>query len=461
MPEVAIVGAGPAGVAAAGVLVDAGVQPVVLDEARAPGGQIYRCPDADTGLDLTAVLGRDAAAHEAFHARAAAILARCDYRPRTLVWGMEERTLFMEADGRVAEVAVDALILATGATDRVMPLPGWTLPGVFSLGGAQVLLKGQGCLIGQRVVFAGASPLLYLAAKQYLAAGATVVAVVDTTRFSAKMAATPALAASSLVTLWRGLSYVAEVQRHGVPILTGRRVVRFEGRDGLEAIVHAGADGREARLPCDAVGYGFGLKPEAQLAELAGARFVYDPDFRQWFPDIDADGRGGQGLYLAGDGCRIGGAEAAAASGQLAAAACLADLGLKHGVDQDRERRRVARLRRFQRALTHAFRWPAEWLQDLGDDVIVCRCEGVMAGQLRQVIARPLGPVDVNRVKALTRAGMGRCQGRFCGLAAAEISAAAAGCDHAAAGRLRGQAPVKPLPMALHPYPTAAPEAVS
>lgn len=445
MTTIAIVGAGPAGIAAAGILVDAGLKPVVIDEAPAPGGQIYRRPRDGTGFDLAAVLGKGAAAHEAFHARAREILARCQYRPETLVWGIEGRTLFTQRAGQMEEITADAVIAATGATDRTLPLPGWTLPGVFTLGGAQVLLKGQGCLVGRRVVFAGASPLLYLAAKQYIAAGAAVAAVIDTTPLAAKVRAAPDLVASGASILWRGLRYMAAVRRAGVPILMGQRLVSVDGRDGVEAVIYADAHGRRSRIPCDAVAYGFGLKPETQLADLAGVEFHYEPAFRQWLPVIDGDGRAGSGLYLAGDGCRIGGADAAAASGRLAAAACLADLGRPTAVDLGRDRRTVDRLRRFQLALAKAFRWPAEWLHDLPDDVTVCRCEGITAGELRATMSKPLGPTDVNRVKALTRVGMGRCQGRFCGLAASEIAAASRGCSHAEVGRLRGQAPVKPL----------------
>ena len=457
MTTIAIVGAGPAGTAAAGVLVDAGLKPIVIDEAPGPGGQIFRRPSVGTGFDIATVLGKDAAAHDAFHARAREILAHCEYRPETLVWGIEGRTLFTQCAGKLSECAADALIAATGATDRTLPLPGWTLPGVFTLGSAQVLLKGQGCLVGRRAVFAGASPLLYLAAKQYIAAGASVAAVIDTTPIAAKVRASPDLVASGASILWRGLRYMADVRRAGVPILMGHRLVAFEGRDGIEAVTYVDAHGRRSRIPCDAVAYGFGLKPEAQLADLAGARFAYDPTFRQWLPEIDHDGRAGPGLYLAGDGCRIGGADAAAASGRLAAAACLADLGRPPATDVvARDRRTVDRLRRFQHGLAHAFRWPAEWLHELPDDVTVCRCEGITAGDVRSTMAKPFGPTDVNRVKALTRLGMGRCQGRFCGLAASEIAAAARGCAHADTGRLRGQAPVKPLHAAVAP-PELAP----
>ena len=112
-----------------------------------------------------------------------------------------------------------------------------------------------------------------------------------------------------------------------------------------------------------------------------------------------------------------------------------------------RLRRELARFRRFQQGLAQAFAWPLGWVREIGDDVTLCRCEGITAGVLRDTVRAEFGGKEINRAKALTRVGMGRCQGRFCGLAATEIAAEVLGRPHAEIGRLRGQAPIKPLPM--------------
>ncbi|MDX3807286.1 MAG: (2Fe-2S)-binding protein, partial [Bosea sp. (in: a-proteobacteria)] len=152
------------------------------------------------------------------------------------------------------------------------------------------------------------------------------------------------------------------------------------------------------------------------------------------------------GLYLAGDGVRIGGADAAEASGALAAHAILSDLGHAQNIEAMRGlARKVERLRRFQRGLARAFAWPKAQIAMLPDAVTLCRCENVTVGEVRAAMAKDLGPAEVNRVKAMTRCGMGRCQGRVCGPALQEIVAAQTGSDGGAAGRLRGQAPVKPI----------------
>jgi NADPH-dependent 2,4-dienoyl-CoA reductase/sulfur reductase-like enzyme len=447
--KVAIVGAGPAGIAAAGVLAAHGAAVSVIDEGRAAGGQIYRRARAGLALDIDTLLGAEAANYRTFHAAFDRLRERIDYRPQTLVWGIDDKRLHTVRAAVADTIAFDALILATGATDRVLPIPGWTLPGVFTLGGAQVLLKEHGCLIGRRTVFCGSSPLLYLAAKQYRAMGAEIVAVLDTTPFTAKIGAAPDLLAAPQI-LARGLGYMNELRRAGVRIHHGVRLAAFEGAGGIERVRFSDRGGREHVIACDAVAVGFGLKPETQLAELTGAPFRYDATFRQWLPHADADGRCGGNVYVAGDGATVGGAQAAALTGQLAACAVLEDFNIPIvGIGRGRSRRQVARLCRFQRGLARAFAWPARAIHDLDDGVMVCRCEGISAGELRTSIRAEFGPTEINRLKAITRCGMGRCQGRFCGLAAAELTAQTLGVPLEAVGRLRAQAPIKPISLAL------------
>ncbi|MBL8697041.1 MAG: FAD-dependent oxidoreductase [Alphaproteobacteria bacterium] len=444
MTRVAVVGAGPAGIAAASLLVERGLQVVVIDEQRDAGGQVWRRPTAGSTLDLARVLGPEFDAYRRFHAGFEVLRPRIDWRPQTLVWNVHGRTLQLAHSGRQDAIEFDALILATGATDRVAPMPGWTLPGVFTLGGAQVLMKDQGCLIGGNVVFCGSSPLLYLAAAQYRRLGATV-AVLDTTPWRAKLAALPRMLAAA-GTLAKGLGLIAELKRAGVLIRHGVALERFEGIDEVAAVQWRDARGQAHRTACDAVAYGHGLRPESQLAELAGCTLRFDPLTRQYFPEADALGRCRDGVYVAGDGAAIGGAEAADISGRLAAMAVLRELG--QAADPGSLPAQLAARRRFQEGAAQAFAWPAARVQALDDAVPVCRCENITAGEVRAVIAPDLGAADVNRMKAATRCGMGRCQGRFCGSAAAELTAAALGRLDAPLDRLRAQPPVKPIAIA-------------
>ena len=450
MADVVIVGAGPAGIAAADVLVSNGISPTVIDEGARPGGQAYRTSVPELGISLEKLPGFEAQNHRRIHEAFARIRTSCDYRARAIAWGVFNRELYVENEGGCQSIRFDKLLLAIGATDRVLPVPGWTRLGVFALGGAQVLLKDQGCLIGRRVIFCGSSPLLYLAALQFKSMGGEIAAVLDTTPFRAKLAAVKDLIASPRI-LWRGLTYLAGLKSSGVEVIHGARLHAFEGKRAVTGVTYSVGDSPPRTISCDAVAFGFGLKPETQLAQLAGCRLAFDPLYRQWLPDADANGRCGDDIYVAGDGAKIGGAYAAELSGKLAAHAILQDLGMKSANRPDLAdvRRRLASLHRFQRGLARAFAWPADEIARLPDEVTLCRCENVTVGQLREALSADLAPREVNRATALTRCGMGRCQGRFCGLALAELIAAGLKIPLQEVGYLRAQAPVKPLLMSV------------
>lgn len=444
-----IIGAGPAGLAAAETFVEAGVRPIVLDESPRPGGQGTRrlAPRMQPLRErlFGATSARSMAGRES---REDTVLAACDYRSGVIAWGAIGDEIALLADGRLSSARRGNIIVATGAIDRIFPVPGWTLPGVYSLGGAQVALKRDASCIGRQVVFAGSSPLLYLAAVQYLRAGCGVAAVLDTTSISSKMRAVPGMLAGSARTLMDGVRLILELRRAKVPVEMGVTIKEIVGDDRVAAIAFRDVGGASRQLQCDAVGLGFGLRSEAQLAELLGAKFRFDLAFRQWFPITDRDGRAGPHLWLAGDGAMIGGAAAAACAGKLAALSVLADLGFPVSPWETRKlRRQLARWHRFQRAMTCAFASPIASGSKLPESTILCRCERVSIGEVRQaIIAGREGPIDVNRVKAITRCGMGRCQGRLCNAALAELTAQVTGLDLERVGRLRAQAPIRPIP---------------
>jgi NADPH-dependent 2,4-dienoyl-CoA reductase/sulfur reductase-like enzyme len=446
-PAIIVVGAGPAGVRAAEALVAAGLRPIVIDEGRRAGGQIYRRqPDGFTRSHET-LYGTEAARARAIHDGFDALLPSIDYRPETLVWHISGGQVWtMGPDGTNDSVPYDALILCTGATDRLMPVKGWNHAGTYSLGASQIALKAQACAIGSEVVFLGSGPLLYLVAQQYVKAGAKVAAVLDTAPFSARIPALPKLLTQPDV-LWNGILLTMALKKPGVAVHHGVTPLEILGtpEEGVSGIRFS-VKGREQTIACDAIGMGHHLRPETQLADLARCDFAFDPAMRQWLPVRDADGRASvKGVYLGGDGARILGARSAEASGRLAALTALADLGLP--VDKGEQqslRGAIAGYDRFAKGLAQAFPWPVEQAAALPDDAIVCRCESITAGQLRATVNEG-GAREANRAKALSRVGMGRCQGRYCGLAAAEVIAAEAGVPVETVGRLRSAAPVKPL----------------
>jgi NADPH-dependent 2,4-dienoyl-CoA reductase/sulfur reductase-like enzyme len=444
-----IVGAGPAGIRAAQALVQAGLRPVVVDEGHACGGQIYRQPLVPDGRDAQARYGSEAEKAERLHRGFAALSDRLDYRPRTLLWNLRDGVADTMCDGIHQRVAYDGLILATGATDRVLPIPGWTLPGMFTLGGAQIALKAQGCAIGSRVVFAGSGPLLYLVAWQYLKAGVNVAAVIDAAPLQAKFNLWRGLPLAPAIVL-RGMRMAAELKLSGTALHFGVTGMRIEGDVRVECVSFR-AGGRDRSVSCDGVGYGLNLRSETQLADLAGCAFRFDPRDRAHLPVREISGRSSvAGVYLAGDGARIAGADAAEAAGERAALSLLEDRGLSFSQARAVELEgRLQRIDRLRDVLEAAFPYPAHWAGDIADDTLLCRCEEISAGDARQAI-RNFALHELNRLKAVSRIGMGRCQGRVCGAAAAELLARETGREIGAVGRLRGQAPIKPIPFAVN-----------
>lgn len=450
-PRIIIIGAGPSGVRCAEALVAAGLRPTVVDENRRDGGQIYRRQPDNFTRPYAKLYGTEADRAQSLHTSFDALRDKIDYRPETLAWNIFDKKLHVVRDEVSTALPYDALVICSGATDRLMPVKGWHHAGTYSLGASQIALKAQACAIGSQIVFMGTGPLLYLVASQYIKAGAKVAAVLDTSPLMRRVAALPKLLARPSV-LFKGLFLVAGIQRAGVPVLTGITPVKITGSpdDGVQGVVVRDASGRTHRFECDAVAMGYHLRPETQLADLARCAFRFDQETRQWLPEVDEDGRSSvPGVYLAGDGMRVLGADAAEIGGRLAAMAVLKDVGL-NVEDKALQRLRVEQtsMERFRQGLAQAFPWPMQQAAQLPDEAIVCRCEAITAGELRRVVC-DMGAQEANRAKALSRVGMGRCQGRYCGHAGAEVIAHAAGVPVEQVGRLRGQAPVKPLSMAV------------
>ena len=447
MKPVVIVGAGPAGISAARTLLDHGINPCLVDESLRGGGQIYRRQPSGFQRTAKQIYGFEATKAQAVHRTLDELAPLIDYRPETLVWNAEDGRLDMLNNGRAESVEYAQIIVATGATDRILPVPGWTLPGVYSLGAAQIALKYQGCAIGERVAFCGSGPLLYLVAYQYAKAGAKVVAVLDSAPFSAQCRALPALLGQP-ATLAKGVYYRAWLTAHGIAVHHGATLRQVDGEQRVSGIRWG-----EHALKCDAVAFAHALRSETQLADLLGCEFAWNTLNRAWLPQRDSAGRSSvSGVYLAGDGAGIMGADAAQMAGERAALAVLEDAGV--AIDPRRPavlEQQLAGIQRFRRGLETAFPFPEQWAAQAPDELIVCRCEEVSAGDVRAVVDE--GHWEINRVKAHCRVGMGRCQGRMCGLAAAEIVAERSGRGIENIGRLRSQAPIKPLPFGVEVQP--------
>ena len=443
--ELAVVGAGPAGMAAAIAAAELGIDTIVLDEQQTPGGQIYRAI-GETPLRDPAILGaaywRGAALVEAFHACAA------HYVPQATVWTASgQGEIGVSHGGSARMLRAKQIILATGALERPFPIQGWTLPGVMTAGAAQILLKSAALVGSGRVVLAGTGPLLWLIAAQYLRAGGTLAAILETTpraNFTRALPSLPGFLRSSY--LREGLELMAEVRRRA-NVVRSVIALRAGGGERLTNVTYRTGAGLEVTIRADTLLLHQGVVPNVNLAAAIGCKHVWNALQLCFAPVLDAWGESSVAtVAIAGDGGGIGGAVAAEQRGRLAALGAAFHLG--HIDKETRDRMaapHLAALRQAQlgrRFLDRLFQ-PAKRFRLPRGQTLVCRCEEVTARQVRDVAA--LERIGPNQLKAYLRCGMGPCQGRLCGLTVTELLADAHGVSPDEIGYYRLRPPVKPI----------------
>jgi NADPH-dependent 2,4-dienoyl-CoA reductase/sulfur reductase-like enzyme len=449
--DIAVIGAGPAGLAAAALAAGYRARTVLLDEQPGPGGQIYRGiermardnpallqllgPDYGRGLDLVRDL------------RASSV----DYRTGSSVWQITpHKQIWYSRSGTSRALTARVILLATGAIERPVPLPGWTLPGVMTAGALQILLKSSGAMPTKPLVLIGAGPLLLLLASQYLDAGMRPTAVLDTAKSSRRWAAVQhlpgALGATGRKYLAKGLALMSALRRGGVPVFRNVEDVAIQGTAHAEAVVFTGA-GRRQRVAAGLIGLHEGVLPSQQVARSLQCDFEWSAAQHSFRPVVDDWGRSSvAGVLIAGDGAGIGGAIAAEHGGRIAALEALHQAGR---IDENQRNAAALPERRAQRdhlairPLIDALYPPSQQLLNPADDVVICRCEEVQAGALRSVIA--LGCQGPNQAKSFLRCGMGPCQGRLCGPTVSDIFAQTQNRALDDVGYYRIRPPLKPL----------------
>ncbi len=441
--DIAVIGAGPAGLAAATAAAAMGYDTVLFDEQQSPGGQIYRGIDtADAAR--TGILGPDyskgRAIVDAFHA------SKATWLNGALVWNIStDRVIDFSRVGASSQIEAKTIIIATGAIERPWPLPGWTLPGVTTVGALQILMKSSG-IVQEDAILAGSGPLLWLLAAQMVDAGAPPRALIETTPKANYRAALPylptALRAPGYLT--KGWQLIHKVRRAGVRIVGGAEDVAIEGTDAASALCFT-SKGQSERIETTNVALHQGVVPNQQITRLLRCDHVWDSSQHCFRPVTDANGQSSlEGIYVAGDGAGIGGALSAAIHGEMTALVIAARDGRG---DADRmkalqsARARDAAVRPFLEALYA----PAPHVTAPADETIICRCEEITAGAIRRAV--DLGAPGPNQVKSFLRAGMGPCQGRVCGLAVSAIIAQRRGETPGATGYYRIRPPLKPIPL--------------
>lgn len=442
--DLIIIGAGPAGMSAAATAANGGLHVLLLDEQQQPGGQIYRNVGQNRAsrgwLGAEYASGArlvDALDHPGVTVQSGATVWRLGSGPR-VVWSQ---------NGVSHITSAPHVLLAGGAQERPVPFPGWTLPGVMTAGAAQILMKTAG-MLPQGAVLAGSGPLLYLVAAQMIDAGCPPKALVETQTPRMMLAALPYLpkAAFAARVLLKGLGLIRKIRKAGVRRYTAAS--GFEATSDASGVIHFSfrSKGQQQDLTCALLLTHQGVIPSTHISRAAGITHEWNAAQVAFQPVRDVWGATDQpGLHVAGDGAGIGGAEAATASGDLAALDILHASG-RISADTRNQRAATARAMLFRsRAirpfLDAAYRPPAETLSP-PDDTIICRCEEVTAGAIRQGMRE--GPQGHRQIKTSLRVGMGPCQGRMCDATVRGILSAGKASRMGLIAPPRARSPIKP-----------------
>jgi len=458
--DVAVIGAGPAGLSAALAAAQAGARVTVIDEYPQAGGQFYKQLAGGFRVIDRARLPGDYTKGDTLLARVRG--AGIEILNEALVWGsFEPGVLSVRHRRATGTIRFRNTVVATGAYERAAAFPGWDLPGVMTPGGAQTLVKSQQVLPGKRIVLAGSGPFLLPVAATLIGAGANITAIYEAT--------TPLEWAKHAPRLWghwarmnEAVRYRGTIAKAGVPIRFGRIVVRAEGAESLERVVLMACDKRGRAVPgtehieeADTLCAGYGFVPAVQLTRMMGCAHSYESGKGGWVPTHSDDMETSViGVFVAGEVAGIGGAHAAMAEGTLAGLMAAQRLG--HTVadaDVSAARRNRSRHRTFARLVADVFALKPDIDEIITDETLVCRCEEVSAGAIRAA-ALSWG-ANVNFIKGVTRCGMGYCQGRVCGSLVETLTARTLGVPAGAVDSFHVRAPLKPVTVkelaAFHP----------
>ncbi len=454
-PEILVIGAGPGGLSAAIAARRAGAQVVVVDERSLPGGQYFK-QIAISG----SALAPDQQQDEGRRLIEDAIAAGVDIRSGVEIWGaFPPLTLAGTEASQVRVFNPSRLIVATGAYECGVPIPGWTLPGVMTTGAAQTLWRSYRQLPGKRILIAGNGPLNLQVAAELAQGGATIAAVVELAEVPTlrSLAALARMCAAAPHLVIDGLGYRRRLEIAGVPVLYGSAITRIKkSSDGLTvdvAEIKPGVQGLKRTFSVDAVCMGYGFQPANEILRALGSEHRFDPVRDQFITCLAPDMPGRTtttNVFALGDCTGLGGARAGLAEGRLVGLAVAADLGHATCACLTRERqaaqRALARHRRFQKALWQFYAARPLGLALATPETVLCRCEELTVDRIESALAD--GCPSIGELKRNTRVGMGACQGRYCGPLVTALMAERLGRDPDDELRFAPRMPIKPIAVA-------------
>ena len=450
--DIVVIGGGPAGLNAALVAAQAGASVVLLDAYPLPGGQYYRQPPQYLVTHSTRHQSEGRKLWQKALANGVQIISNA------LVWCANSDKVVIYSDAAGSHTLHGrAIILAYGTYERPVAFPGWTLPGVLMTGGAQTLLY-QGVLPGKRVLLAGSGPLQLVVANKLLKAGADVVAVLEG---SSRLVRRGWHHLNGLWGQWErlgeGLNSLLGLMFHRVPYRLGWGIVEARGSEQVESAIIARYDedwrpirGTEKEVVCDTICIGYGFVPFTTLGKLIGVKHIWDDRWNFEIPERNDQTMETNlsGIFVVGDGAGVGGARLSMLEGKVAGINAALQLGYGSSTGEVALKDIASKIRRekdFQRMYADLFAPGCGLFELAKDDTPICRCEGVTKRQLQDAL--DMGATSISEIKAITRAGMGECQGRMCGLHLNRLIAQRSNKAPHEVGLNTARPPIYPLPI--------------
>ncbi len=424
--ELAIIGGGPGGISAAVEAAGSGVNVTILDENARIGGQIFRQLEKGFTLTNPKTMGRDYQKGVDLFRQFKKVESRINYLNHATVWGIfDHHRIAYGRNGKSKTIEYENLLIASGAYDRPVPFPGWTLPGVLTAGGTQNLVKNQRILPGKKILLAGTGPLQLVVAHQLIQAGADIAAILEVGDVKGMWLKLMQGMWSNWGYAGDGLRYLQTLRKAGVPIMRNHIITRANGNQHVEEAIIARVDkdwrvihGTQKNLKVDTVCLGYGLVTSTELTRLAECDHEYDSGIGGYVPVRSETMETTQkGIFAVGDGAGVAGSQVALAEGLIAGIAVAQALGHASGAGQKKTlaelQKKLARHHRLREVLDEISR-PRSGLYELAEDeTVICRCEDITFKQIKTLIQKE--GIKAKDIKRKTRMGMGSCGGRICG----------------------------------------------
>jgi NADPH-dependent 2,4-dienoyl-CoA reductase/sulfur reductase-like enzyme len=461
--EFVVIGGGPGGVVAAIVAARAGVKVTLLDENERPGGQIYRQFEKGFKVTDSKVLGRDYKKGLELLNQLSSLSDRIRYLNNATVWGIfKSRTLAFARNGTSSSLRFKNLLVATGAYDRPVPFPGWTLPGVLTAGGAQRLVKTERVLPGEKILLAGTGPQQLVLAHQILNAGGKIEAILEAGNISKNWLRILTGIWGNWDYLKEGWRYLRHIQKAGVPLLRSHIILEVHGNGQVEEAVIAEVDkswrpkpDTERTVKVDTVCLGYGLVSSTELTLLAECEHKYELFLGGYIPvRSESMETTVPGIYAVGDGAGVAGSKVAIEEGRIAGVSIARSLGYISDADAGTHiklfKKRLNKFNRLRKVLDE-MSMPKQGLYELAkDDTVLCRCEEITLKEIKEAMA--VGTIQAKYLKDLkrmTRVGMGPCEGRMCGPALIEIMRHQPNASPEVSGCLLPRPSIKPISLGV------------